>query len=167
MLSSFFEKGLSTIGKRIVPLVIGGYLLFLLVLLAGVAHHTYFSRKIDEQPIAFVHSIHVAELGLECDYCHIYASKSVSAGIPAMQIQKLARYWEDGEPIPWVRVHSLPDHVYFSHKRHIKAGVDCSVCHGQIATMSVARKVRSLQMGWCVSCHRSKGAPTDCLICHK
>ena len=181
MLKDLLEKTIAVIGRRIVLLLIGGYLLFTLVLLAGVAHHTYFGRKVDEQPIAFVHSIHIQELGLTCDYCHIYADKSVSAGIPAMQtcmechegaaadnpeIQKLTAYWEDKEPVPWVRVHSLPDLAHFTHKRHVSAGVDCSACHGRMEAMAAARQVRSLQMGWCVSCHRSEGAPTDCLICH-
>ena len=168
--------------KRTTLLALIGYLAFLAILFAGVAYHSYFSVKTHDQPIAFNHRVHVRELGLTCDYCHEYAGRSKSAGIPAMalcmechenaardnpEVMKLVQYWERGEPVPWVRVHSLPDHAYFTHKRHIKAGVDCAVCHGQIEAMTVARKVKSLKMGWCVSCHRSSGAPTDCLICHK
>jgi hypothetical protein len=167
--------------RRATPLALMGYLAFLAILFLGVAYHSYLSVKTPEQPVAFNHRIHVETLGLECDYCHIYAARSKSAGIPAMstcmechesaardnpEVMKLVKYWENGEPVPWVRVHSLPDHAHFTHKRHVKAGVDCTVCHGQVTAMTVARKVKSLKMGWCVSCHRANGAPVDCLICH-
>jgi hypothetical protein len=176
------EKVFDKIKTRVPALALVGYLAFLFLLLAGVAYHTYFSQRAPDQPIEFNHSVHVTGLGLACDYCHMYADESVAAGIPPMslcmechenaardneEVQKLVGYWEREEPVPWVRVHSLPDHAYFTHKRHIKAGVDCTECHGQVSAMTVARQVKSLKMGWCVSCHRSRGAPTDCLICHK
>ncbi len=172
---------IETIKTHYRSLVLIAYLVFLMILLVGVAYHSYLTVRPHEQPVAFNHSAHVVELGLECDYCHAYAGRSASAGIPDMQlcmecheaaardnpaVAKLVRYWEDGEPVPWVKVHSLPEHAHFTHKRHIKAGVDCTVCHGQVSAMAVARKVKSLKMGWCVSCHRSKDAPRDCLICH-
>lgn len=168
--------------RRVVHLVLLGYLGALMILMAGVAYHTYFSVKKPDQPLQFNHSVHVAKLGLACDYCHQYAGRSISAGIPPMllcmechekaardnpEVWKLVQYWERKEPIPWVRVHSLAGYVYFTHKRHIKAGVDCALCHGDVAAMTVARKVKSLEMGWCVSCHRANDAPADCLTCHK
>ncbi len=162
-------------------LVTGFYVAISLVVLVG-GYLWYESKRAPVQPIAFSHNIHASELGLACNFCHIYAEKSRRAGVPSVQkcmschrvvatdrpeIKKLRKYWDEKEPIPWVRVHSLPQHVYFTHKRHIKARVECTECHGFVQTMDVVRKVSSLKMGWCVSCHRTNNAPTDCLTCHK
>jgi len=83
------------------------------------------------------------------------------------EIQKLTAAWADGRPIEWKRVHSLPWHARFTHKPHIGAGIECTTCHGEVAGMAVMRQARSLEMGWCLNCHRQKSAPTDCLTCHK
>ena len=133
------------------------------------------------QPIAFSHSHHVAEIGIDCQFCHAYARRGPVAGIPSVQrcagchrvvlseqpeILKVLEYWENEEPIPWVRVHDLPDHVRFTHKAHVRAGVGCETCHGDVAAMEAAVQVESLSMGWCVSCHEDRGATRDCLACH-
>ena len=83
------------------------------------------------------------------------------------EIKKLLGYFERKEPIPWVKVHVMPDHVRFNHKRHVKAGVGCQECHGQIPTMPVVERVSSMKMGWCVGCHRERGTSIDCMTCHK
>ncbi len=133
------------------------------------------------QPIAFSHAHHVTEVGLDCQLCHAYARRGPVAGIPSVQrcvgchqvvlnerpeILKLLEYWENEEPIPWVRVHDLPDHVRFGHKPHIRAGVECTDCHGDVEEMQAAVKVESLSMGWCLSCHEERDATRDCLACH-
>lgn len=133
------------------------------------------------QPIAFSHAHHVAEIGIDCQFCHAYARRGPVAGIPSVQrcagchrvvlseqpeILKVLEYWENEEPIPWVRVHDLPDHVRFTHKAHVRAGVACETCHGDVAAMEAAVQVESLSMGWCVSCHEDRGATRDCLACH-
>ncbi len=133
------------------------------------------------QPIAFSHAHHVTEIGIDCQFCHAYARRGPVAGIPSVQrcagchrvvlseqpeILKVLEYWEDEEPIPWVRVHDLPDHVRFTHKAHLRAGVACGTCHGDVAQMEAAVQVESLSMGWCVSCHEDRGATRDCLACH-
>ena len=135
-----------------------------------------------EQPIKFSHQLHAGKLDLECSLCHTLADKSIRAGVPPVatcmnchkgvatdrpEVQKVIRHWEERKPIAWVKVHNLPPHVYFSHKRHIRAGVQCSRCHGQVQVMPQIRQVRSLKMGWCVDCHRSRSAATDCWTCHK
>ena len=84
----------------------------------------------------------------------------------APEILKVLEYWENEAPIPWVRVHDLPDYVRFSHKPHIRAGVGCSDCHGDVAAMEAAVQVESLSMGWCVDCHKAREANRDCLVCH-
>ncbi len=133
------------------------------------------------QPIAFPHTVHAGELGMVCTFCHPYAETARSAGVPALskcmachqqiatekpEIQKLTRYWEDREPVAWVRLHALPDFIYFSHKRHISADVDCFACHGPVAAMAEVRPIRPLTMGFCVTCHKVRNAPTDCWTCH-
>ncbi len=134
------------------------------------------------QPIAFSHQIHAGQLGLECTYCHQTAETSARPGIPSIErcmechesaatdrpeIQILRRHWEMGEPIVWERVYELPWHVTFTHKRHVRAGIDCATCHGEVRAQARVRQVRSLKMGWCVNCHRAHGAETDCLTCHR
>ena len=133
------------------------------------------------QPIAFSHAHHVGEIGIDCQFCHAYARRGPVAGIPSVQrcvgchrvvlneqpeILKVLAYWRNEEPIPWVRVHDLPDYVRFTHKPHVRAGVDCADCHGLVEQMEAAVQVESLSMGWCLSCHQERGATRDCLACH-
>ena len=133
------------------------------------------------QPIAFSHAHHVGEIGVDCQFCHAYARRGPVAGIPSVQrcvgchrvvlneqpeILKLLEYWENEEPIPWVRVHDLPDYVRFAHKPHVRAGVECAACHGNVEEMQAAVQVESLSMGWCLSCHEERDVTRDCLACH-
>ncbi len=121
-----------------------------------------------KQPIAFSHVLHAGVLQMECLYCHSGAEKSAHAAIPSVdlcmgchsivqtaspEIQKLAEYYENNEPVPWVRIHDLPDHAYFSHKWHVEAGVSCQECHGPIQSMPVVKQWRKLEMGDCMACH--------------
>lgn len=169
---------------RIVPLLLVAYFGFFLLLLLGLAYSSSRTELAPEQPIAFSHAIHVGQLGLDCKECHTTVEKSPRAGVPSVEkcmschssvavekpeVQKLHKYWEDKEPIPWNRVYSIRirNYMVFSHKRHVKKGIDCSACHGNVAGMERIRKVSSLNMGWCVSCHRVNDASDDCLICHK
>ena len=134
-----------------------------------------------EQPIWFSHNIHVEQNGMECQYCHSGVAKSPYATIPPVElcmgchtnvateskeIQKLKEYYDTGTPIPWEPVHKLPEHAVFNHARHLKAGVGCHKCHGQVQKTNVVEKVSSLKMGFCVSCHRDQGASIDCATCH-
>jgi len=167
--------------KRILPLAITAWFL---AAAAGIVVLMLFwlPDRPPVQPIAFPHPTHINKVGLACMHCHTTAATSPRAGVPAMsvcmachenaatdrpEVQKLRGYWDRKEPIPWIKIHVLPWHVRFTHKRHIKAGVDCSVCHGDVRAMMPMRQVRSLKMGWCIGCHRSRGATTDCAACHK
>jgi hypothetical protein len=169
------------INKLWMPLLVG-YFVAAAIALAAIRVHRPIEALSPEQPIAFSHAIHAGGLGLECTHCHVYVAQSPSATVPAIsicmechesvltdrpEIQKLTAYWEKKEPVLWNKIHDLPWHVRFTHEWHIKAGVDCSVCHGEIKAMDRVRRVRSLKMGWCVECHRSRSAPTDCTTCHK
>jgi hypothetical protein len=159
-----------------------GYFGCFLLFVAGLGANWIRTKEPPEQPIAFPHTIHVSRLGLSCNFCHLYVDKGKRATAPPLEkcmschksvakekpeIQKLTGYYERRQPIHWNRIHFLPPFVYFTHKRHIKAGIDCSACHGEIGSMVRVRRVRSLEMGWCITCHRSKGAPHDCSTCHQ
>ncbi|MBI3951502.1 MAG: cytochrome c3 family protein [Acidobacteria bacterium] len=160
---------------------------FRLVAIAVVVFGTtglYFQSTRDhtpEQPIAFSHKIHAGDFQMNCFFCHDGARRSPVAGIPSVQrcvgchnamttdtpeIQKLKTYWDDKKPIQWARVHKLPEFTRFNHKRHVAAGVSCQTCHGPVETMAVVRQVSSLEMGWCLDCHKQRGAAIDCLTCH-
>ncbi|HCE68019.1 MAG: menaquinol oxidoreductase [Geobacteraceae bacterium GWC2_55_20] len=140
-----------------------------------------FIERSPVQPFFFSHKQHAGANGIPCLYCHRYADKSSLAGIPALsdcrschlyispespRIKILHEHWNRQEPIAWIRVNSLPDHVYFPHMMHIRAGIDCSACHGDVATMERISRTVSLKMGWCLGCHRQHQASIDCWTCH-
>ncbi len=144
----------------------------------------FFSDRAPVQPINFSHKIHAGDNKIPCQYCHIYAERSRVSGVPNVQrcmgchkviktdspeIQKVAAYWDKKETIPWIKVHNLADYVYFPHKRHVRAGVECTNCHGDVPAMDRITRVASLKMGWCLSCHTKKGVKNgrDCWTCHK
>lgn len=146
-----------------------------------------------EQPIPFSHELHAGTLKMQCQYCHSGVDKSRHAGIPSVDlcmgchkvtrtdrpaIQKLARIAASGEPLPWQRVHTLPDHVFFDHRPHVNAGIACQSCHGEVQTMKVITREMGMRMGNCLACHRdphaalppgskiTKGAE-NCAACHR
>jgi hypothetical protein len=133
------------------------------------------------QPLAFSHKVHAGDNGIHCLYCHRSAAKSPVAGLPAVatcrachqfispdapEVVKLMQYWDKREPIPWVRVYGVPDHVYFPHMMHLRAGLQCAACHGEVAAMERISRSRELDMGWCLDCHRRNKASIDCWTCH-
>ena len=140
-----------------------------------------FSDRSPTQPLAFSHKVHAGTNGIQCLFCHRFAPKSPVAGIPSVatcrschlfiatnapEIRKLTGYWDKQEPIPWIRVYRLPDHVYFPHMMHIHANLECTACHGEVATMDRITRSVPLKMGWCLNCHRQHKASIDCWTCH-
>ncbi len=134
-----------------------------------------------KQPVNYSHVLHVQKNNIECQYCHSGVTKSSFATIPALEvcmgchanvkqdsaeIKKLKQHWDEGKPVEWEPVNNLPEHVQFNHQRHVKAGVGCQSCHGQVQKMEVVERVSSFKMGFCVSCHRENGASIDCGTCH-
>ena len=123
-----------------------------------------------EQPVPYSHRLHVGELGLDCRYCHVSVETSPIANVPPTQVclnchrvvgresAKLAPIRDSaarGQPMRWVRVHKLPEYVYFDHHAHVRAGVGCASCHGRVDQMEVVIQVEPLSMGWCLDCHRN------------
>jgi hypothetical protein len=122
-----------------------------------------------KQPVPFSHKHHVSGLGLDCRYCHTTVEKSASAGMPSTGICMTchSQIWTNAAmlapdrqsmaqnvPLRWTRVYTLPDYVFFDHSIHIAKGVGCTECHGPIGDMNLTWKARSLQMSWCLDCHR-------------
>ncbi|MDH3246473.1 MAG: cytochrome c family protein, partial [Saprospiraceae bacterium] len=129
-----------------------------------------------DQPIKFSHKIHVQENKIECMFCHNTPEFSRESGVPTtnvcmichnkitsgvhsgkFEINKIIESYENNESIEWVKVHNLPDHVFFSHAQHVSVGkIKCQECHGPVEEMDVTRQYATLSMGWCVNCHKEK-----------
>jgi hypothetical protein len=123
-----------------------------------------------DQPIPFSHKHHVEGLGLQCQYCHTSVEKSSYAGIPptktcinchaqiwtnAELLEPVRQSWATGASIQWIKVHDLPDYVYFNHEIHVNKGIGCASCHGRVDEMPLMYQQNSLQMEWCLNCHRN------------
>ncbi len=121
------------------------------------------------QPVPFSHKHHVGDDGFDCRYCHTSVERSASAGFPSTDVCMNChrQIWNEspmlapvrdsyrtGRPIVWSRVHTLPDFVYFSHAIHVAKGVGCTTCHGPVDRMPLTWRANTLEMGWCLSCHR-------------
>ncbi len=125
------------------------------------------------QPVPYSHELHVDELGIDCRYCHTSVESAAFAAIPptatcmnchhaiqndSEKIAPIIESYETGKPIEWVKVHDLPDYVYFNHAVHVSgAGVSCVECHGRVDKMGEAgvHTVENLSMSWCIECHRN------------
>jgi hypothetical protein len=123
-----------------------------------------------DQPVPFSHKHHVQGLGLQCQYCHTTVENSSYAGIPptktcmnchaqiwtnAQLLEPVRQSWVTGQSLPWTKVHDLPDYVYFSHEIHVHKGVGCANCHGRVDQMPLMYAENTLQMEWCLDCHRN------------
>ncbi len=143
----------------------------LLWLIAGINRSSYVTDQsvAREQPVPFSHDHHVGGLGIDCRYCHTSVEVSAFAGIPATAVcmnchsqiwstsdvlKPVRDSFQNGRPIRWTRVHNLPDFAYFDHSIHLRKGVGCATCHGQVDQMPLMWQAASLQMEWCLECHR-------------
>jgi hypothetical protein len=123
-----------------------------------------------DQPVPFSHKHHVEGLGLQCQYCHTQVEKAAYAGIPPTKtcinchaqiwtnadlLEPVRQSWATGASIQWIRVHDLPDYVYFNHEIHVNKGIGCASCHGRVDEMPLMYQQNTLQMEWCLNCHRN------------
>ncbi len=137
-----------------------------------IARSSYLTGRYVErqQPIQFSHKHHVGDDGIDCRYCHQTVETTASAGMPSTQtcmnchsqlfadqpyLEPVRASFRDNKPIEWERVHDLPEFTYFNHSIHIAKGVGCSTCHGQIDNMPAVFQENTLQMEWCIACHRA------------
>jgi hypothetical protein len=148
----------------VVPLYLIG-----LVWLGGSPRTTDVGYEPD-QPVPYSHALHAGELGIDCRYCHTTVERAAGAAIPptstcinchasirteAESLLPVRESHATGLPVPWVRIHDLPDYAYFNHSAHVNRGVGCVECHGRVDTMEVVRQIEPLSMGWCLDCHRN------------
>lgn len=155
-----------TLTLAAVLVAVSGYLVY------ELGRSPYVTRAFEarQQPIQFSHERHVSGNGLDCRYCHTSVETSAVAGIPPTktcmnchaQILSNSPYlapvrasYANDESIRWVKVHDLPDFVYFDHSIHVAKGVGCTTCHGPVDQMPLMWTVKSLQMEWCLDCHRA------------
>ena len=170
-MSQIFKRSANTLSKVSlfgVLALVGG----LILLAMGLGRSSYVTRANEyvEQPIQFSHMHHVLDDGIDCRYCHTSVETSSFAGIPPTKtcmnchsqlfstapiLEPVRASYRDETPLRWVRVHDLPDFVYFNHSIHVKKGVGCETCHGRVDQMPLMLQERSLQMEWCLDCHRS------------
>jgi hypothetical protein len=149
-----------------------GVLIAVVSLFSMAAYGIYTTQQSPEQPIAFRHDVHV-KLGVQCLYCHPGALRGSSPGLPTQnkcwgchqQIAKtltserlavLVEYVENNKPIEWIPVAQVPDFVHFNHRPHVAAGLNCENCHGDLSTQEIYENPQVLNMGWCLTCHRSR-----------
>ncbi len=123
-----------------------------------------------DQPVPFSHRHHVQGLGIQCKYCHTSVEKASYSGIPptktcmnchaqiwtnANMLEPVRQSWATGASLKWIKVHDLPDYVYFNHAIHVNKGIGCASCHGRVDEMPIMYMQNSLQMEWCLNCHRN------------
>ncbi|MDF1544275.1 MAG: cytochrome c3 family protein [bacterium] len=124
------------------------------------------------QPVPYSHKTHAGDLGIDCRYCHVGVESQAVASVPPTQtcmnchtlvlpesdsLTLVRQSWSTNEPIEWVRIHNLPDFVYFDHSIHINRGVGCITCHGNVAQMIEVQQDKPLSMSWCLDCHKNPG----------
>lgn len=169
-MSQLFHPSMNLIVRIALPAII-----IVLALLGGLGYYAASSPYFTEvgvakaQPVAFSHKQHVGGLGLDCRYCHTFVETSNTATVPptetcmgchaqvasaAPSLDLVRQSVEEATPLEWVRVHNLADYVYFNHAIHVKQGVGCETCHGRIDQMPTVMKVETMQMDWCLECHR-------------
>ncbi len=187
--SSLLKMGTLSVASLLILAVFIGVQLFVISAWLGRPLSVFGFDEGPDQPIAFPHTVHVQDLGLNCTFCHRNVTIGAAATIPAVglcmachkvvgdglaEVEKLRAFDANDRPIDWVRVHRVPDHVQFVHEPHIRffakegesIAQTCAICHGDVGAMTKVRQVRSLKMGDCVDCHRDNSAPTDCTTCH-
>lgn len=146
-----------------------------------------------DQPIKYSHKLHAGQMNIDCKYCHIGVEKERHAIVPSVnicmnchtlarkdrpEIVKLRQYFDSGKPIPWKRIHKVPEYAYFNHSVHVNRGIDCISCHGDIKQMEKVAQVKPWTMTACLDCHRDpkkyvpyvsnlKRGPENCWACHR
>jgi hypothetical protein len=162
------------------PKALLALLLFLVAALLACGRRG--ERILPPQPIAFSHKVHAGVNQIGCLMCHVYAEQGAVAGIPSMarcagchkfidsdkpDVKTVMEAVRKKQALEWVRVYRLQDFVFFTHERHVAAGLRCQTCHGDVETMDVLVQASPLTMGWCVDCHRARSVPAECILCHK
>lgn len=165
-----------------------GLILLALVLLISLGFSIFALNRrpsLIEQPLAFNHQIHAGEQDLECTFCHSQVEQHARASLPTVRTcrtchqgaitetpveDRLLAFTTENREIPWKAIYWLPDHVYFSHRRHVTLGkIPCETCHGQVPSLSEPppRPLVPITMEFCMDCHEEHQVTNDCLACHR
>lgn len=165
-----FPRWTNTIRPIVAGLLLGGPVYVIGLLYYGFWPTTLAVGYRPEQPVPYSHKLHAGDLGIDCRYCHNTVEVSRQASLPptetcmnchqgifttSTKLQPVFQSFATGMPVPWVRVHDLPDFVYFDHSRHVQSGVGCVSCHGRVDKMDVVTQDQPLHMAWCLACHRN------------
>jgi len=166
-----FHRSANTLARASLVglLLVGGGLVGLLMVLGRSSYVTR-AQEFVEQPLQFSHLHHVGDDGIDCRYCHTSVETSSFAGIPPTKtcmnchsqiwsnapiLEPVRASFREDRPLRWIRVHDLPDFVYFNHSIHVKKGMGCETCHGRVDEMPLMLQENSLLMEWCLACHRA------------
>ncbi len=168
-----FHRSTNTISRAT---IFGAVFLIAFILWACIqfqrSPYVTYAKVVRPQPVPFSHQHHVGGLGIDCRYCHTSVETSSFAGIPptktcmnchsqiwtgAPLLEPVRESFRSGKSLVWTRVNDLPDFVYFDHSIHINKGVGCNTCHGHVDRMPLMFNWASLQMEWCLDCHRDPG----------
>lgn len=170
-MAQVFHKAWNTVSKATLFGLV--FILAAIGWAAATVQRSPYTTKVGEarmQPVPFSHEHHVRGLGLDCRHCHTGVEESSFAGFPptktcmtchskiwtnAEMLAPVRESWRTGMPIVWTKVHTLPDYVFFNHSIHVQKGIGCFSCHGQVDQMPLMWKTNSLQMEWCLECHRN------------
>jgi hypothetical protein len=169
-MAQVFHRSANNIAKAsiVAAVLLGGVAFFVVT---QIARSSYVRGRYLEkqQPIQFSHKHHVGDDGIDCRYCHTSVETSSSAGLPPTQtcmnchsqiwsdspyLEPVRASFRENKPIEWERVHDLPEYVYFNHSIHVNKGVGCSTCHGKVDEMASVYMENTLQMEWCIACHK-------------
>lgn len=170
-MAQIFRRSTNTLARFSIVggALLAGVLLTLLMVVVPRSPWVTDVGVIKEQVVPFSHKHHVSGLGIDCRYCHFSVEQTAFAGIPAVKtcmtchsqiwteapiLEPIRESWRTDKAIQWVRIHDLPDFVYFNHSIHVRKGVGCVTCHGQVDQMPLMWKENSLNMEWCLECHR-------------
>ena len=169
-MAQVFHRSANNIAKAsiVAAVLLGGVAFFVVTQIARSSYVT--GRYLEkQQPVQFSHKHHVGDDGIDCRYCHTSVETSSSAGLPPTQtcmnchsqiwsdspyLEPVRASFRENKPIQWERVHDLPEYVYFNHSIHVNKGVGCSTCHGKVDEMASVYMENTLQMEWCISCHK-------------
>jgi hypothetical protein len=170
-MTQIFHKSFNTLSKA--SIVLGGLLAATAVTWLLSANRTPYISLVNvprEQPVPFSHKHHVGGLGIDCRYCHTSVEEAAQASLPstkvcmtchsvvwtnAAMLEPVRESYRTDRSIEWLKVHDLPDFAYFNHSIHVKKGVGCATCHGDVAQMPLMMRKNTLNMEWCLACHRA------------
>jgi hypothetical protein len=170
-MAQIFHRSIDTVARftLVGAFLFVGVLLWALIQMQRSAYYSQIGLR-PAQPVPFSHAHHVGDEGIDCRYCHTSVEVSPFAGIPptktcmnchsqiwtnAPMLEPVRQSFRSGASLVWTRVNKLPDYVYFDHSIHLNKGVGCDSCHGPVDRMPLMLAQNSLQMEWCLSCHRA------------